>query len=96
MTLVKDNNSKQSDKVIVTQKPNIVKVDDVAKAKTAKRCDCPNSEPGKVKLDIEAHQYGCHFRKKLQTGQFTVNTSVTPKKINDGYSLGIVLGEEGF
>jgi hypothetical protein len=90
----KDNCHNRFDKFIAGK--NKVKVDGVAKAKTAKLCDCPNSEPGRVKLDIEAHQYGCHFRKKLQTGHFTINTYVMPKKITDGYNLGIVLGEEEF
>jgi hypothetical protein len=77
-------------KHIAIQSPNKLKVDDVAKADLRKLCDCPNSEPGKVKLDIEAHQHGCHFRKKLQSGQFTTNTSVTPAKFNDGCNLGVV------
>jgi hypothetical protein len=72
---------------------NKVNVKDVAKSNLHKLCDCPNSEPGKVKLDIQAHQQGCHIRKKLQTGQFTITTSVTPRKIRDGYCLGVVLGE---
>jgi hypothetical protein len=103
MKVFKDNSSEQSHKDIVTEKkPSRVMIygDDVAaaaaaaKANTCKLCDCPNSEPGKINLDIYAHLLGCHIRKRLQTGRFTVNTSITPKKINDGYNLGVVLGGE--
>jgi hypothetical protein len=65
-----------------------------AKANGRKLCDCPNSEPGKINLDINAHLGGCNIRKKLQSGRFTMNTSVTPSKFTDGCNLGVALGEE--
>jgi hypothetical protein len=89
----RDNNSYQSDKDIAIQKPDKVKIDDdAAKANAHKLCDCPGSEPGKVKIDIDGHIPGCRFR-KLST-QYATKTSVIPSKIVDGCSLGIVLGEE--
>jgi hypothetical protein len=57
-------------------------------------CDCSNSSPGKISADIDSHEPGCNIRKKLQTGKYTTNVSVVPRKINDGCSLGVVLGEE--
>jgi hypothetical protein len=99
--MFKDNYHNRVSKFIATQKPNKVKVDEDAEAATAAKanirkllCDCPGSEPGKINLDIFAHLPGCHIRKRLQTGRFTINTSVTPAKFNDGCSLGVVLGEE--
>jgi hypothetical protein len=97
MNVFKGNNSNQSDKDIVTKPSNVeVEVDDAAKANTPKLCDCPGSKPGKINLDIYAHLPGCHIRKRLQSGRFTINTSVNPRRISDGFSLGVVLGEEGF
>jgi hypothetical protein len=94
--MFKDSNSNQFDKDIATQKPNKVKVDDVAaaaaKANTRRLCDCPGSEPGKVKIDINEHIPGCRFRNR--SSQCAIKTSVIPTKIVDGCSLGIVLGEE--
>jgi hypothetical protein len=92
--MFKDNNSNQSDKDIATQKPNSkrIKISDVAKAKTAKLCDCPNSEPEEVKIDINEHIPGCCFRKR--SSQYAIKTSVIPSKIVDGFSLGVVLGGE--
>lgn len=55
-------------------------------------CDCPNSSPGKISTDTDAHEPGCHIRKKLQTGRYTTNTSVIPSQINDGYSLRLAIG----
>jgi hypothetical protein len=83
-------------KFIAAQKPDRLKVDDVARAKMGKLCDCPNSQPGKINLDIVAHELDCWIRKRLQSGRFTVNTSVIPKKINDGFSLGVVSREENY
>jgi hypothetical protein len=57
-------------------------------------CYCPHSEPGKVSANISDHKIGCHIRKRLHTGRYTVSTSVMPKKISDGYSLGVVIGGE--
>lgn len=100
MTVFKDNNSEQSDKVIVAEKPSRMiiyhNVAAAAKANTSKLCDCHNSEPGKISLDIFAHESGCHIRKRLQTGRYTVNTSVTPRKISDGFSLGVAIGGEDY
>jgi hypothetical protein len=79
------------DKYIATKKPDI---DAAAKVDAHKLCNCPHSEPGKINLDIYAHLPGCHIRKKLQTGRFTINTSVTPAKFTDGCSLGIALSEQ--
>ena len=56
--------------------------------------DCPNSEPRKISADIRAHQIGCIIRKRIQTGQYTVDTSVIPTKINDGCSLGVAITGE--
>lgn len=83
-------------KFIANKKPNRLKVDDVTKAKTGKLCHCPGSEPGKISLDISTHEPGCRIRKRLQSSRFTVNTSVMSKKINDGFSLGVVLRQEHF
>jgi hypothetical protein len=92
-----DNYQNRISKFIATQKPNRVKVSDVAaKACTDKLCNCLNSEPGKIKLNIEAHQYGCRFWKKTRSSRFSVNTSVVPRKINDGYGLGFVIRKEGY
>jgi hypothetical protein len=96
----KSNYHNRFDKDIVIQKPAKLKVDEDAAAAAAKAnirkllCDCPGSEPGKINLDIYVHLPNCHIRKKLQTGTFTVNTSVTPGKFTDGCSLGVVLEEE--
>jgi hypothetical protein len=55
----KGNYPNRFDKDIASQKPNKVKVGDVAadaaKANAHKLCDCPGSEPGKVKIDIDRH-----------------------------------------
>jgi hypothetical protein len=97
---VKESKSNLAIKDIVTtknRKPNKAKVSDVAaKACTGKLCNCPNNEPGKIKLNIEYHQYGCRFWKKIWSGLFAVNTSVVPPKIKDGYGLGVVIGQEDF
>jgi hypothetical protein len=85
------------DKHIVTQKPNKVKVSDVAaKASTTKLCDCPHSKPGIVSSELEAHEPECRFWKKIRSGRFAINTSVVPPKIKDGYGLGVVIGQEDF
>jgi hypothetical protein len=60
-----------------------------AKAGCRKLCNCSFSEPGKINLDIYAHQANCWIRKKLQTKRYTVDTSVTPEKFTDGYALGV-------
>ena len=98
MNIVKDNNSEQSHKDIVTKKPNSrVMISGVAaNVNLRKLCDCPNSEPGKVNTDIGVHEPGCHIRKRLQTGRYMVNTSVTPQKFNDGCSLGVAIGGEDY
>jgi hypothetical protein len=79
--------------------PNRTKVSDIvaaAKASITKLCNCPKREPGKVSSDIDAHLPGCHIRKRLQSGQYTINTSAIPHRISSWYGLGIVLGEENF
>jgi hypothetical protein len=81
MTLVKDNNSERPHKAIAVLKL---------------LCSCPNSEPGKINLDICAHESDCWVRKRLLTKRYTVDTSVIPEKFNDGYSLGVVLSEENY
>jgi hypothetical protein len=63
----------------------------VAKFHTHKLCNCPGSESGKVKIDINEHIPGCRFRKR--SSQYATKTSVIPSKIIDGCSLGIALGE---
>jgi hypothetical protein len=73
-----------------------VNVDDIAKIKTGKLCDCPNSQPGKINLDIFAHESGCWIRGRLESGKYTVNTSVIPHIIIDGNSLGVAIGAEDF
>jgi hypothetical protein len=98
MTVVKDNNSEQSDKAIVIKKPERAMSHDgiaaKAKANTGKLCGCRNSEPGKIKLDIRAHEPRCHIRKRLQTGRYATYTFVTPGEITGGYSLSVAIGRE--
>jgi hypothetical protein len=97
MNIVKDNSSEHSHKDIVTKekKPSRVMIygDSIiaAKANTHRLCNCPNSEPGKISLDICAHESDCWIRKRLLTKHYTVETSVTPEKFNDGYMLGVVV-----
>ena len=50
-------------------------------------CNCPNSEPGKIKLDISEHLLSCKIRKKIL--RFTDNTFAVPSEISGGYSLGV-------
>jgi len=54
----------------------------------------PSAKAGIISIDLVAHLPGCKIRKKLQTGQFTINTSVAPRKICDDCSLGIAIGAE--
>ncbi|MFL6359727.1 MAG: hypothetical protein ACJ71P_05995 [Nitrososphaeraceae archaeon] len=98
MNIVKDNNFKRPLKDIVTKKPNSrVMISGIAaKVNLHKLCDCPNSESGKISANIASHEPGCHIRKRLQTGRYTTNTSVTPRKISDGCSLGVVIGGEDY
>jgi hypothetical protein len=86
-----DNYINPKDNSFATKKPDI---DAAAKVNAHKLCDCPGSEPGKINLDINAHLRGCNIRKKLQTGRFTTNISVTPSKFTDGCNLGVALGED--
>jgi hypothetical protein len=93
----KDSYHNRLSKFIAGQKPNNVRVSDVAtKASTTKLCNCPNSEPGKITADIYAHQTGCHIRGRLKSGRYTVNTSAIPRRISDGCSLGVAIGGEDF
>ena len=98
MNIVKDNNFKRPLKDIVTKKPNSrVMISGIAaKVNLHKLCDCPNSESGKISANIASHEPGCHIRKRLQTGRYTTNTSLTPIKISDGCSLGVVIGGEDY
>ena len=64
----------------------------IAKVTPIRLCNCPGSEPGKVKIDIDQHLTSCRFRKR--SSQYATKTSVIPSKIVDGCSLGIMLGEE--
>jgi hypothetical protein len=61
------------------------------KVNNTRFCQCPGSEPGKIKIDTSAHESGCWLRKKLLSGRYAMNTSVIPPKIDDGYSLGVAL-----
>jgi hypothetical protein len=93
----KDSYFNRTDKRIVTQKPNSkVKVSDVAKVIRRKLCSCPNAQPGKVVLNSRDHRPGCRFRQRLLSGEFTIDTSVVPKKFRDGYGLAVVLGGENY
>jgi hypothetical protein len=67
-----------------------------AKVNPNKLCDCPSSELGKVSSDTRDHETGCHIRKRILTGRYGDDTSVIPRKINDGYSLGVMVGGEDF
>ena len=73
-----------------SDKPFVI-VDKVNERNKPFICHYPNSEPGKIKLDTRAHLRGCWIRKKLTTGRFTFDTSVTPNHFNDGYALGVAL-----
>jgi len=64
-----------------------------AKANPGKLCDCLGSQPGKVKIDIDQHLAGCHFRTRSR--RYASKTSAIPNRIVDGFSLGIVVfGED--
>ena len=54
-------------------------------------CLCPESQPGKIVIHASAHLTSCPFRKRLAVKGFTVDTSVTPKRITGGYVLGVAL-----
>lgn len=54
-----------------------------------KFCDCPGSEPGKVRIDASAHLAGCWIRKQLLNDRrYSVDTNITSREIEDGYRLG--------
>jgi hypothetical protein len=90
-----DNYHNRISKFIAAGKSNRVIIGGIiAKVNLHKFCDCPNSEPGKIRADIGAHLPDCPIRERLQSGRYTVDTSVTPNKFNDGYSLGVALGQE--
>jgi hypothetical protein len=63
-----------------------------AKADARKLCDCPRSEPGKIKIDSGEHLLKCRFRKR--SIRYATKFSVVPNEIRDGCSLGVALGEE--
>lgn len=65
---------------------------DVGKVSPIKLCDCPGSQPRKIIADIRAHLPGCCFRKR--SSRYTTKTLAIPNNILDGWSLGIVLGQE--
>jgi hypothetical protein len=82
--------------IAVDKKLNSAMTSDTAKVNAHKLCYCPSSEPGKINMDIYAHCPGCRIRKRLQTGKFTINTSVTPDKFSDGCSLAVAIGAEDY
>jgi hypothetical protein len=99
--MFKDSYHNRVSKFIATQKPNNVKVNDVAtaaavtaKANARRLCNCPSSEPGKVKIDVNEHVPACRFWKRSSSSRYGTKTFVIPSEIRDGCSLGIVLGEE--
>ena len=59
---------------------------------TAKLCDCPGSEPGKIKVGADKHLTGCQFKKR--SGRYAADKSVVPDKITDGFCLGFIIGGE--
>ena len=67
-----------------------------AKANTKKLCDCPGSEPGKVKIDLDEHVRGCRFWRRSHSSAYGMKHSAVPSDIRDGSRLGLVLGEENF
>jgi hypothetical protein len=80
---------------VICEDANVNKNKKQPKAKdTAKLCDCPGSEPGKVKVDADKHLIGCHFRKKSGSGRYTASMSVIPDKITAGFGLGFIIGGE--
>ena len=82
--IVKNTNSHHSDKDIADNDYFLA-----AKVNTSsKLCGCPGSEPGKIKIDVSAHEHNCWVKKRLLTKRFTIDTSVTPHDFHDGYSLG--------
>jgi hypothetical protein len=100
-TMIIQDNNKASHKPFCAaeKKPNSSRViisGVAAKVNLHKLCDCPNSEPGKVSADISDHEIGCHIRKRILTGRYTVSTSVIPRKISDGCSLGVAIGGEDY
>jgi hypothetical protein len=78
-------------KVRKSKLPNRV-FKDIAKATPVRLCNCPGSEPGNVKIDIDEHLPRCRFRK--QSSRYTTGTLAIPDKILDGCSLGVVIREE--
>jgi len=66
------------------------------KALPIKLCNCRGSEPEKVSCDVRDHEIRCHIRKRILSGHYTTNTSVLPKRIDDGYCLGVIIGGVGF
>jgi hypothetical protein len=76
---------------LIEAKSNKASINFEAEIKSKASCGCPGSEPGKIKMDPQAHLPGCLFRKKLQTGGFTTDTSATPDSWNNGYSLGVAV-----
>ncbi len=84
-------------KFIARQKPNKVKISDVAaKASTDKLCNCHGSKPGIISSELSDHEIGCHIRKRILTGQYGIKTSVIPRRIRDGCSLRVAIGAEDF
>jgi hypothetical protein len=93
--MYRDNYHNPKDNFFATQKPNEAKVSNgAAKAGAEKLCNCPGSEPRKVKIGINEHIPGCRFRGR--SSRYATKTSVIPSKIVDGCSLGVVLGEENY
>jgi hypothetical protein len=84
--IVQNNISRSQDKVFHSDINNNSNV----------TCGCPGTKADKINLDVFAHESNCWIRKRLLTQRYAIDTSITPEKFNDGYRLGVVLGEEGF
>jgi hypothetical protein len=93
-----DNYHDRVSKFIAIQKPNKVKVSDVAaKASADKLCNCHSGKPGIISSELSDHEIGCHIiRKRILTGQYSIKTSVIPRKVRDDFSLGVAIGGEDF
>jgi hypothetical protein len=53
-------------------------------------CRCPGIEPGKISIDSFRHLRQCPIRKRITSGKYTVDTTISAK-IMDGNSLGVAI-----
>jgi hypothetical protein len=100
-TMIIESNNKDSHKSCSTahavenqKQPENLVFYPTAKAKTTsqvRRCGCPGSGVGKIKLDASAHQASCWVRKRIATKGYVSDTSVVPTERNDGYALGVAV-----